>query len=223
MKNLIEKIRRAKTWQERHELAENKTPGTVFDTFFREAEFAHSQPGHFLSEEIFRRHGVALAGVISRGEIQSIYDPAAALRIWRRHRRKAKPDDILAALFALSGMFPPGWKKTWGVVRNAKTAQIARIAPSPPASVRETIGMRDIEMNVRARIRARDYPTISEKAWKELWPDLWAPLHKKAQRYVKEFSIKLDQRRGAISKAEKATLSQQESELVSLLKKRAQG
>ncbi len=86
---------------------------------------------------------------------------ANALAIWQRPR---KPDHALVALFSLSGMFPPGWKKSWGVVFDPKTGKEIRIWPAIRGSVRDTIAMRELDESVlrgdAGVVDQLDYPAL---------------------------------------------------------------
>jgi hypothetical protein len=77
----------------------------------------------------------------------------------------------------MSGMFPPGWTKTWWTGKfNPKTKR--PIFGKPPGA-RDIIAVRDIKESL-----AKHDPNFSE--------DKWASSRRKIQRYAKEFKIRLD-------------------------------
>jgi hypothetical protein len=180
MKSLTDKIREAKTWQERAKLARNEQPGTAFDHFFVAAqktkEFQKVAPG--LTRQNLEGLGVELANIILAGDSQTLHQMADALNIWKRH--KPKPDHALDALFSLTGMFPPGWKETWGVVQYPKRK---RVSPPPSATARDKVALRDIKTSLLKR-----NPAMTEEAWLNE--------RRKIQRYAKAFGIPLDRSAG---------------------------
>jgi hypothetical protein len=186
MKKLVQQLREAKTWQERVKLAENKTPHTKFDDLFalvKDARFfvtVAKSPG----DRRIRLEAIGewLANVIEAGDSRQLCDMAKALNIWKRH--EPEPDQLLIVLFELAGMFPRGWKRTWATI-DQRTGRVIR--RGLPATKHDNIAMRDIEMNLRRR-----NPAMRDDAWKKVW----LAQRKRAQRYAKTFSIKLDPRSG---------------------------
>src|ERR1035437_1751249 len=183
MKKLIEKIRAAKTWRQRAEIAKDEWPGTAFDDVFRQAKIAKDfeTKAVQLTRQCHERLGKWLAWIIQNEEIQTLHDMANALASWKRHKLKRKQDFDLEVLFSISGMFPPGWEKYWG-----KDPSSGKLVPGyTPISpgTRVKIAMRDIKRNL-----ARIDPNFSE--------DTWESRRRKIQRYAKEFKIPLDKTPG---------------------------
>jgi len=177
---MIEKIRDAKNWRERVEIAGNKLPGTVFDELFSEAKLAWEMETKYvpITRQIHEALGKWLALKIRKGQVQILHEMASALAKWKRH--KPKPNFELIALFSMSGMFPPGWTKTWG--RDA-SGKLVLGYTMPPPGTRDIIAMRDIKASL-----VRHDPNFSE--------DKWPSSRRKIQRYAKEFKIVLDDRPG---------------------------
>ena len=176
MKKMIQKIRAAKTWHERAEIALDKFPGTDFDDVFHEAQVAKDLWNKYrpISKQIHEALGDGFARIIQRGDSQKLHEIAAALAKWKRH--KPKPNFELIALFRMSGMFPPGWTKTWG--RDATGKLVSGYTPPAPGT-RDIIAMRDIKASL-----AKHDPNFSEEKWNSS--------RRKIQRYAKEFKIRLD-------------------------------
>jgi|SRR5208282_746736 len=176
MKKIIQKIRAAKTWQERARIAQDKLPGTSFDQVFEHAQLAKDMATKYrpITRQCHERLGEGLASIILNGKTQVLHDMAAALGVWKRHR--PKPNFELIALFSMSGMFPPGWTKTWGKDASGKLAP--GYTPVAPGT-RDIIAMRDIKASL-----ARHDPNFNEGKWESS--------RRKIQRYAKEFKIPLD-------------------------------
>lgn len=181
MKRIIEKIRAAKTWQKRAEIARDESPGTHFDVAFQQAVQAtqfEKWGAHGNAREIHQWFGVWLAETIRKGETQVLHDMADALAVWKRH--KPKRDYDLEALFTMSGIFPPGWTRRWVAGFDPKTKRpIFGVKPG----TRDKIAMRDIKRNL-----ARIDPDFSEENWESR--------RRKIQRYAKKFKIPLDEAAG---------------------------
>jgi hypothetical protein len=218
---MIEKIRAAKSWRERAEIAKDELPGTTFDGLFSQAKTAWEMETKFptitaqileklearnpatarkirrrlgerltlgevraaweketgypaIPRQIHERLGTWLTRQIQNGRIQVLHDLADALAKWKRH--KPKPNFELIALFSMSGMFPPGWTKTWG--KDASGKLVPGYAPPAPGT-RDIIAMRDIKASL-----AKHDPNFSEKKWESS--------RRKIQKYAKEFKILLD-------------------------------
>lgn len=183
MKKMIDKIRAAKTWQERTKNAKDELPGTSFDSVFEEAQLAEAMETTYrpLTRQCHERLGKWLAWIIKNRKTQVLHDMAAALVLLKRHKSKRNYD--LEVLFSMSGMFPAGWTKT--VANFDKAGQIIRdpktgrpIFGAKPGT-RDKIAMRDIKQNL-----AEIDPAFDE--------DEWATRRRKIQRYAKEFKISLD-------------------------------
>ncbi len=175
MKKMIERIRDANTWNARASIAANKEPGTPFDSLFDEAKHAKQCAKHGIrrnQEMHLQNLGLKLAGIILRGESQTLHDMARALDTWKRH--KAKPNHELVVLFNMAGMFGTGWRKLRTI---AKDGKITRGILGKP------LAMRDMRATLAERIA--DY---SEEDWQSS--------RKKIKRYAKEFGIPLDETPG---------------------------
>jgi hypothetical protein len=177
MKKLIDKIRKVQTWRERVDIARDELPGTPFD-YIIEAVLSTKRwekcAPHMARTE-YECLGKWLALKILQGETQLLHDLAKAVAVLKRH--KSQPDYDLIALFSMSGMFPPGWEKTWGTDATGKLAPgFKRI----PKSARVIIAMRDIKRS------------IEQKLNRKLTDAEWQRRRKRIQRYSKEFNIPLD-------------------------------
>lgn len=175
MKKLIDRIRDGKTWRERARIAEDRFPGTPFDSLF---QAAHQivQDGQ-LGMTGNRDRGLMALGdwlkrVILKGDSKTLRKAAIALNDWKWHT--PKPDYDLIALFTLADMFPPGrrpllrWK--------GKTPVFGK-------RIKEPVAMRHIKKSI-----ARMDPSFSE--------DEWERRKRRIQRYAREFRIPLDTRPG---------------------------
>src|SRR5882724_8697222 len=122
MKKLTRKIRAAKTWQERADIARDELPGTSFDCIFEKAQIAKimEAKNQNITRQFHQQLGSWLTSIILNKEIQELHAMADALAELKRH--KPKPDYDLEALFFMSGICPPGWTKTY-VKINPKTGQ----------------------------------------------------------------------------------------------------
>lgn len=139
MKKMIERIRGAKTWQERYDIARNKWPGTRFDSFFESAERAiqFAKDKHFgNAQHEAAILGATIAKIIHKRDSQALQDMTNALIKLKHHELTAKPDYVLMALVASVGMFPPGWSKNW------------RASPIPKG-YNDRIRVRDVIANLR--------------------------------------------------------------------------
>jgi hypothetical protein len=222
---MIQKIRRAETWQERVEIAKDELPGTAFDGLFSEAKTAWEFETKFptitaqilekleaknpatarkirrrlgerltlgevraaweketgypaIPRQIHEALGKWLVLKIRKGQVELLHQMANDLAKWKRH--KPKPNYELIALFSMSGMFPPGWTKTWG--RDASGKLVPGYTPPGP-DARDIIAMRDIKASL-----AKHDPNFSEAKW--------ASSRRKIQRYAKELEIRLDETPG---------------------------
>lgn len=128
-----------------------------------------------IPRQIHEQLGAWLALVIQKREVQKLHNMADALAKLKRHRPKRDYD--LETLFSMSGMFPPGWTKTWWTGRfDPKTKRpIFGVKPG----TRDKIAMRDIKENL-----ARIDPNFSEETWEAR--------RRKIQRYAKQLKIPLD-------------------------------
>ena len=176
MKKLIKKIRVAKNWQERAEIARDKFPGTPFDRVFELAQTAEEMKTKYLpiSRQDHERLGEWLASIILNGNVQVLHAMAKALAVFKRHKPKRNYE--LEVLFLRSGMFYPGWEKNWG--RDSSGKVVPGYTPISP-DARVTNAMRDIKESL-----ARIDPNFSESTWENR--------RRKIQRYAKEFKIPLD-------------------------------
>ncbi|HXR47404.1 MAG TPA: hypothetical protein VN784_08170 [Candidatus Limnocylindrales bacterium] len=177
MKNLIKKIRKAKTWRERAEIALDKWPGTPSDELFKEAQLAKDMENKYrpLTHQSLEFLGAWVATRILRREVQSLHTLADDLAELKQH--EPQPDYDLITLFNMSGMFPPGWEKTWG--RDSRTGKMAPGYSAVPRGRRVKIAMRDLRKSLE-----RKGVDVSDGAWEKH--------RKKLQRYAKEFKIQLD-------------------------------
>jgi len=175
MKKLIDRIRNANTWRERVEIAQDKLPVTPFNYVVEMALDAqrHEEFIPHIAREEYEKLGKWLALKIRKGESQLLHDLASAVAVWKRH--KPRPDYDLITLFSMSGMFPHGWEKTWGMVNGKLVPGYSRI----PSRTRVKVAMRDIKRNIK-RI---------DQNFKE---DQWERRRKRIQRYAKQFKIPLD-------------------------------
>lgn len=191
MKNMTERIRQAKTWQERVRIAEDKTPGTRFDSLFQLVKDARifatvvKCPG----DRRIRLQAVGewLADVIEAGNSQELHDLAEALNTWRRH--KPNPDIVLVTLFSMAGMFYPGWERNWVQVDHA-TGKVLGHGVSP--GTRVTLATRDFIRNIRRNYFAEK----SDREWKELLGANQMKWEKKLRRYAKAIGFELDDKSG---------------------------
>ena len=112
----LQAIRQAQSWQDKLDIAQDRTPGTQFDHIFalvKDARFFVTTvklPGERRAR--LEALGGWLADLIEKkGSSQTIHDMAKALNIWHRH--KPHPDKIRAAFTSLVGMFPEYklWRK----------------------------------------------------------------------------------------------------------------
>ena len=184
MKKLMDKIRKARTWQERAKIAQDKLPGTSFDPVFEEAQTADEMENKYqpITRQCHERLGKWLAEIILNRKTQVLYEMADALASLKRHKPKRNYD--LEVLFSMSGLFPPGWTKRWITGFDPKSKLPIR---GLPAGTRDAIAVRDIKQNL-----ARLDPNFDE--------DKWETRRRKIQRYAKEFEIPLDDTPGRPAK-----------------------
>lgn len=177
MKSLIERIRRAKTWQERAEIAENKFPGTPFDGVFERAALAKKVEtvNPRAMRQIYIELGELLARKIQEKNVNFFHDLGSAIAEWKSH--KGKPDYDLMTLCSMAGLFPRGWTKRAARFVNGKPIR------GLPAGARDTIAMRDLKQNLE-----RIDPDFNE--------DDWNTRRRKIQRHAKNLKIPLDDRAG---------------------------
>ena len=92
MKKLIEKIRAAKTFRQRADIAADEWPGTLFDRVFRQAKYAKDfeTKNVEITRQCHWELGQWLAWLIRIREVQTLHDMADALAKLKRH--KPKPD-----------------------------------------------------------------------------------------------------------------------------------
>lgn len=173
MKKLIARIRTARTWQEQVDIADDRFPGTQFDSIFIAAHDAKKE-GELRKvgnrDHTHKSLGEWLANVILAGDSKTLRKLALALDVWKWHR--PKPDHELKTLCALAGMFPPGWRKT-----RLKRGKIV------DAGAGRLVSMRDVKRNLK-----RNDPDFTEAKWESS--------RRRIQRYAKELGIQLDQSAG---------------------------
>lgn len=187
-KTTTKKILQAQTWQERLALVEDKLPGTSHDKTFADLEetlrFAEMDtPGSPIREvaaDMWKWYGKQLAEIVKRGDSKALRDMAKALKVWTAHKRKVQPDDVLAVLIELTGLFPPGWGTRWVTAADPKTRKVKR--GLPPGSWTD-VAMRDLRVELKKR-----NPRMTDQQWET---------HRKhAQHWAPLLHIKLDSRPG---------------------------
>src|SRR6266550_153366 len=101
MKKMIKRIRAAKTWQERAEIARDEQPRTSFDAVFENARLAGiiGSANHSIARQSFEELGGHLAWIILNEKTQVLHDMASALALWKRHN--PKPNYDLEVLFGM--------------------------------------------------------------------------------------------------------------------------
>jgi hypothetical protein len=176
MKKIIQKIRAAKTWQERVKIAQDKLPGTFFDPVFEETQLAGDMETKYrpITRQCHELIGGWLAARILKGETQVLHALADALAKLKHHKPKRNYE--LEVLFSRNGMFYPGWEKNWG--RDSSGKLVPGYTLIPPGT-RVTNAMRDMKESL-----AKIDPNFSESTWENR--------RRKIQRYAKEFKIPLD-------------------------------
>jgi hypothetical protein len=110
MKKLIAQIRSAKNWQEQSRIAENRMPGTPFDTIFKLIQSTNDLEKVLEDVEGFREivakndaHlGRLVRQAVNEHSVHCLHDFATAVGQLRDH--KSKPDYVLSAVTILGGV-----------------------------------------------------------------------------------------------------------------------